>query len=454
MVALSAVAGVFLHTLALLLALAGAGQTRAVALGLAVVALAAALIGSSVRWPCRYNAVASRLVPSLLRLAVVVNFGGLLLVLPAVQAILKRPYWATFGVAVLAAPSLASYSRVPLMPPRLRFPWILAVAMLLGGLMIRAEPEPYIDLWYMQQRACGLVLRGENPYAALYPNIYPDGGDYGAAVVRGHSILSFCYPPLSILLALPGYCLAGDVRWSLLAATGVAATLLVAAGRRFGLPAGHWGELGAALLLLHPLTPVVVSRGWTEPFVTLGVALGGWALASGWGRVLGLSLAWVVTVKQYGPLWIASVWSTGRIGRRDALLGAAAAAAVLLPFAMADPALFWLGNVTHHLLSPARPDSLSVSAAIHSATGHQPSPAWGFAAAAAATWAVVRRRPAQPSRAALGGGAILLTFFLLNKAANINYHWLVMSFFALAVVSAIGEEGSRGAPDHEADPGG
>src|SRR5207248_266262 len=162
------------------------------------------------------------------------------------------------------------------------------------------------------------------------------------------SILSFCYPPLSILLALPGYYLAGDVRWSLLAATGLAATLLVAAGRRLGLPAGHRGELGAALLLFHPLTPIVVSRGWTEPFV------------------------------------------------------------------VADPALFWLGNVTHHLVSPPRPDSLSLSAAIRSATGHYPSPAWGLAAAAAVTWAVVRRRPAPLSRAALGGGAVFLTFFLLN----------------------------------------
>ena len=195
------------------------------------------------------------------------NFAGLLLVLAALHAILDRPYWVTFGVAVLAVPALASYSRIPLMPPRLRFPWILAVTLLLGGLMIRAEPEPYIDLWYMQQRACGLLLLGENPYAALYPNIYPDEGHYGAAVLRGHSILSFCYPPLSILLALPGYCLAGDVRWSLLAATGGAATFLVAAGRRLGLPAGHWAELGVALLLLHPMTPVVVlaggqSRSW------------------------------------------------------------------------------------------------------------------------------------------------------------------------------------------------
>ncbi len=452
MVALSAIAALFLHTLALLLALATVRYTRALAPGLAVVALAAALIGASVRWPCRYNAAASRLVPSLLCLAVVVNFAGLLLVLAALHAILNRPYWVTFGVAVLAVPALASYSRIPLMPPRLRFPWILAVTLLLGGLMIRAEPEPYIDLWYMQQRACGLLLLGENPYAALYPNIYPDEGHYGAAVLRGHSILSFCYPPLSILLALPGYCLAGDVRWSLLAATGGAATFLVAAGRRLGLPAGHWAELGVALLLLHPMTPVVVLRGWTEPFVALGVALGGWALASGRGRALGLSLAWVVSVKQYGFLWVASVWSTGRVGRRDALLGAAAAAAVHLPFALADPALFWLGNVTHHLVSPPHPDLLSVPAVIRSATGHHPSPASGFAAAVAATWAVVRRRPALPSRAALGGGAILLTFFLLNKVANINYHWLVMSFFALAVVSAIGEERGAGALDLEANP--
>ena len=91
-------------------------------------------------------------------------------------------------------------------------------------------------------------------------------------------------------------------------------------------------------------------------------------------------------------------------------------------------------------------------AVIRSATGHHPSPASGFAAAVAATWAVVRRRPALPSRAALGGGAILLTFFLLNKVANINYHWLVMSFFALAVVSAIGEERGAGALDLEANP--
>jgi hypothetical protein len=239
MVALSAIAAMVLHTLAHLLALTGMGYTRAVALGLAVIVLAIALIGASVSWPCRYNAVASRLVAPLLRLAVAVNFAGLLLVVAGVQSILNRPYWATIGVAVLAVPALASYGRVPLLPPRLRFPWILAVALLLGGLMIRAEPKPYIDVWYMQQRACDLLLRGENPYAALYPNIYHGGWGYGAAVVRGDSILSFCYPPLSILLALPGYYLAGDVRWSLLAATGLAATLLVAAGRRLGL---SWGR--------------------------------------------------------------------------------------------------------------------------------------------------------------------------------------------------------------------
>jgi hypothetical protein len=317
------------------------------------------------------------------------------------------------------------------------------VSLLLGALLIRAEPQPYIDLWYMQQRACKLVLTGENPYAALYPNIYPDEGHYGTAVLRGRSVLSFCYPPLSILLALPGYCLAGDVRWSLLAATGGAAALLVGTGRRLGLPAGHWSELAAALWLLHPVTPIIILRGWTEPFVALGVALGGWAVASGRTGLLGLSLAWVATVKQYGLLWVASVWTAGRPGWRGGLVGAVAAVIIAAPFVAADPALFWLGNVTHHLVSPANPGSLSLAAAIASATGRQPSPAWAVVAAVAML-AFVRLRPASSARAALGGGAVMLSFFLLSKAGNVNYYWLVICPFVLALIAAACGEAAGG----------
>ena len=454
MVALSAIAALFLHTLALLLALATVRYTRTLAPGLAVVALAAALIGASVRRPCRYNAAASRLVPSLLCLAVVVNFAGLLLLLAALHAILNRPYWVTFGVAVLAVPALASYSRIPLMPPRLRFPWILAVTLLLGGLMIRAEPEPYIDLWYMQQRACGLLLLGENPYAALYPNIYPDEGHYGAAVLEGPLLHPFVLLPAPEHPAGPPGLLPGWRRALELTRRHRRGgdPFLVAAGRRLGLPAGSWAELGVALLLLHPMTPVVVLRRVDR--AVRGTRGRAWRVGAGLrtgpgpGPVAGLGRL----SQQYGFLWVASVWSTGRVGRRDALLGAAAAAAVLLPLALADPALFWLGNVTHHLVSPPIRTSCRCRLSSGRRRATTPRPPRGSRRRWRLRGPLCGHRPALPSRAALGGGAILLTFFLLNKVANINFHWLVMSFFALAVVSAIGEERGAGALDLEANP--
>src|SRR5438067_13369117 len=97
-------------------------------------------------------------------------------------------------------------------------------------------------------------------------------------------VQSFPYPPLSLLLAVPGY-LVGDVRWSLLAALLGTAALVVATGRRLGLPAGHPAELAATALLCHPRGLLVLETSWTEPFVALGLTATVWAMAGTRGRV-------------------------------------------------------------------------------------------------------------------------------------------------------------------------
>ena len=74
----------------------------------------------------------------------------------------------------------AAYSLMPLAAFGSRGSWPLPSCWVDSS--IRAEPEPYVpDLWYMQQQACGLLIAGENPYAALYPNIYPEEGHAPAA---------------------------------------------------------------------------------------------------------------------------------------------------------------------------------------------------------------------------------------------------------------------------------
>src|SRR5262249_40930729 len=109
------------------------------------------------------------------------------------------------------------------------------------------------------------LMHGQNPYAMRYPDIYgPAGEVYGHELSDSHWMkVGFQYPPLSLLMALPGKLLFGDVRYSLLAALTVAGALI---GRT---RPGRIPALAAALLLFTPRVFLVVEQAWTEPFPIL-----------------------------------------------------------------------------------------------------------------------------------------------------------------------------------------
>ncbi len=73
---------------------------------------------------------------------------------------------------------------------------------------------PHIDVWDFQQDSTAALMHGQNPYTVHYRNIYGPGVDLGpGTVVDGWTTFSFPYPPLTLLLDIPGR-LIGDVRWS------------------------------------------------------------------------------------------------------------------------------------------------------------------------------------------------------------------------------------------------
>lgn len=334
---------------------------------------------------------------------------------------------------------ICSYAWPGMPGERWRFAAIAALFFVAAASLVRVWGHPRNDVWQFQQEACRHLLRGENPYASEYPNPYPHADYYGPGILKDNKIQSCPYPPLSLLLVLPGYLL-GDVRWVLLAATVMAAGFTVAAGRQSGLPAGHPAELAAVALLVHPKAWVVLETAWTEPLVLLAIAASAWALAGGRQRAAGLTLAATVFVKQYGLLALAPAWASRRWHWRRVMPWVAVGAAITLPFILWDPRAAWRGLVEFQLVSPFRADSLSIPAAAYLATGRQMAAAWGFAAAGLVTGLMCWRRTPGVSAALLGTAAICLAFFAFNKSVHLNYYWLVLGLLAATTLCAAAED--------------
>jgi hypothetical protein len=347
-----------------------------------------------------------------------------------------RPLWLyVYAVCLIGAVAI---SYVWPWFHRGRFALILVLFAVLGAWVIKSSSQPAIDVWHLQQGACAYLLEGKNPYAQRYPNPYDNADFFGPGMLEDNQIVSVPYPPLSLLMALPGYVIGHDVRWSMLAAMLLAGALFVMAGRRLGLPPGHPAELAALAFLAQPRSLLVLEQSWTEPFVILSLAFAFWAMAAHKERLVALGLAATICAKQYGLLVLPPAWGA-RCGWRTLVQAVLGAALFTLPWVLWDPRAFWTGIVTFHTSSPFRVDSLSVSALIARETGWQPPATLGFAAAALTALLVVWRQQATLASAVLGTAAVFLAFFAFGKAGHVNYYWLTAGLLDFAVLAAIAE---------------
>jgi hypothetical protein len=133
---------------------------------------------------------------------------------------------------------------------------VLVTHFLLGLWVLRVMPQPGVDVCLFQREASGALLGGHNPYAMSFPNLYPGAARvYGAGTYSGDRLLfGFPYPPLSLLMVLPGELL-GDFRLSHLLATTLAGAL-IAASRP-----GRVATAAGALFLFMPRGSSCWKRG-------------------------------------------------------------------------------------------------------------------------------------------------------------------------------------------------
>jgi hypothetical protein len=416
----------------------------AVAMGCAGVAFVKPGNGSSIarRLP--------RLMPWLLGGGVLLQFGMLLSYrLPEAwhSGHAAWPYYLLVAVAVLLSAAMMLWRN----QSRILFALVLVVFLVLGVWVLRAGTRPRIDVWTAQTAGLNAMLRGSDPWSSSFPDVYGHPDLYAAGTVRdGEVHLGFPYPPLTVLLDLPGHLAFGDYRYSNLVAMVVAAISIAGAG------GGRTGRMAAVLFLFTPRVFLVLRNGWTEPQVAMLLA-GTVFCACRARRLLPVALGLLLVSKQY-MVWavVPSVLLLGpALEWRGALrlLGKAAAvgAVVSLPLALWNFGAFWHSNFVVAAGAQFRFDALSFPALVANVFAWTP-PVWiglvSFVATAMVTVPVMRRAPRSPAGFAAGVAMVFLVFFSLNKFAFCNYYYFVVAILC----SSVSATGERALPTQESMP--
>lgn len=412
----------------------GRGTPGPIPLALLTLALIAAGAAVARRRPLRLPVLRS--IGQLLGFGLAVQL-ALLFVWPVTDPLLLGapseylPFWLGLSVAAVVA-ALPTFGIA-------RSGWWRIVALVLihlalGIWVIETAPDPHIDLWYMQVDGARALVDGVNPYLPIYENIHgADTTYYGPGlVVNGELTIGFPYPPLSLLLVLPGELLAGDVRYAHLVAIELSA-LVMAATRP-----GTVATKAALLWLFTPWTFLMAVGGWTEPLVVLLLAIVV-LVAVRAPRALGVALGLLIVVKQSAllglPLALLLLARDGRARWRIGWQSVAVAAAVTLPFVLWDVGAFsWstLGSIAGQVF---RPDTLTFLAVLPGDWGPRLSVVGSLVllpAAALVAW----RAPRTPSGFAASFGFMLIAFFAFSRQGGGNYYFAAIGALCCAVAAS------------------
>jgi hypothetical protein len=395
------------------------------------------------------------------------------------EAELTSPVFRTGALILIACTAAAlwlAWRRHHARVAHVAFACAVVTYFALGVWLVRASPNPHIDVYVFEQESCRALLDGENPYALRFPDIYPkDAPVYGPGLRTSHRLeFGYPYPPATALLALPAYALTGDGRYSQLVALALAGVLVAYANPRRG--ARSLGFAAAVLLLTSPRALMVVELAWTEPFVILALAATIFATCR-YPRLTPYVLGLFLATKQYlifvVPLAFLLVEPGGGWRRYVSFMARAAVVAlfVTLPMAIWNLREFLHSAVLLQIGQPFRNDALAYPAAIWWAG--EALAIKGFSAAAvhrvqqlavltsklafpAAITAVIlclRRLPRTPASFSLAIAITYLAFYSLNKQAFCNYYFFVIAALGCAIAAQSARPARLSSPEPQTPRG-
>ncbi|MCU0701391.1 MAG: hypothetical protein MUC96_33190 [Myxococcaceae bacterium] len=409
------------------------GNLHPVSITSLTVACIAAFLAVVVRLPSHFEFPFERAVLVLLTGAFAYQLYQLVITPPGIYLQVRSlndlaPFYVGLALAGLSVGlSLSSRPLLGAATPVL----MVSAFVFLGNWMIKTSPSPHIDVFVFLKDASTELLSGKNPWAMTFPDIYGNSPFYGEGVsVNGRVMSGIPYFPLSLLLVLPGHLL-GDVRYALVAASALAALLLM-----YARPS-PMARLMAAVYLFHPRSFFVVEQAWTDPQVVFGLAAVVF-VATRFPKALPYVFGLFLASKQYlifavpAGLLLFEQKPTRQELVRFFGIAFGVGALVTVPFFLWNPGAFWFSVVKLQTIQPFRTESMSFLAWWVQQGHDKPSTAWAFLLAALVVGLGVWRLPKGPASFAATVAASLLVFFAFNKQAFCNYYAFVIGAAAIA----------------------
>jgi hypothetical protein len=359
----------------------------------------------------------------------VVAFAWMLVEPPTGDLVLRSPL-QMHAYRALVVVAFVLVARVVTRGDTRWFPVLVALHFAMGALVLSFAPSPKIDVWSIEMEAVRALLHGENPYAMTFADPYGGASKYfpPGTSVGGRLQFGFVYPPLALLLCVPGYLLGGDTRWSILAAM-TGAALLIGYSRP-----GKLAKVAALALLFTPRTFFVMDRAWTDPFVVLLTAAIVF-LALRRSRFLFVPIGLYVCLKQHMFIGIPALFmiAPGRRALELAWKGALVAAAVTLPLVLVDVHAFVKSVLD--IREMYRTDSLGLVALLHNARIVSLSKWAGLLAIVPVIALGWRRAPRTPGGFALFAGATHFTLYVFSTHAFCNEYYNVIGALLCGVAA-------------------
>ena len=293
------------------------------------------------------------------------------------------------------------------------------------------------DVLTVQRDSATALMKGTNPYGITFPDVYNHNMTYYKPehIANGRLLFGYVYPPLSLLLVLPGL-IFGDIRFALLA-------FWTLAGAFIGFTkTGKHSVLFVALLLFTPRIFFANVVGWTEAMLCMSLALTVFFASRQQekpeSKTLSFALGALLALKQYTffLLPLSFLLTPSKIEYSKLLRRALGVVAVVsLPMILWNPAAFFHSAIRLNFTLPFRLDALNVTVWIARNTGFVVPTFVGFGLAALAVFVALKRCPRSPFGFASATAWVYFVFFLFGRQGFANYYLFVMCAMCCALAT-------------------